>query len=735
MSDKHDMVDDDPRMLELAREFLSQLEAGESPNRSELINRYPQMATQLNEYFDGIELAHSLKPQNASGCDAETVQPQLPLGDFKIVRQIARGGMGVVYEAIQLSLGRRVALKVLPFAAALDERQLQRFKIESQAAAQLHHTNILPIYAVGCERGVHFYAMQFIEGRSLAELLDEWRSEARPSQPSDPRQQRLPSHSDTVAVTRTQTLNSRKERWRTAAKIMAEVADAVDFAHAAGVVHRDVKPANILLNDKGRVWVTDFGLAQIASDVSLTRSGELLGTLRYMSPEQAIGQRGQVDHRADIYSLGVTLYEMLTLQPMFSGDAHAALLYQILHQEPKYVRNIDRSIPVELETIVLKAIAKAPEERYVTAAEFAEDLRRFLTERPILARRPTMVERLRKWTRRHPGYLIAAGLMCLVSAIVMGIATGRVWQEQQRTKLALQGEQQRTIQAESRLALAQRAADEMIQIAEDESLDNPFQEGLRARLLETVLQYYQEFIDESSDRPGDQAILEATRDRVEKILDDLELLRADRQFFLLRDPQVLADIQTTSEQRESLKEVLGEFPQIPIPSVGPGPLPPVRTDLAGPGPNGKVNSFKSPIRNSGPSHFVEHSREQAIAIARRHNEKLSAILSEEQLLRLNQIAIQLQGVSAFRDYDVVKRLELTKEQQENIKNLMGRRPPFGRDSRRGPGNGFAPIQDGELLEQILDTLTPAQLTDWKFMVGEPLGLRADQLSERESHQD
>ncbi len=711
MTDDLDSLADDPQVLQAAREYLALLESGQKPKREEFLARCPHLTAQLNECFDGIELAHAMSPSSRGNNRDALMSTGTPLGDFQIVREIARGGMGIVYEAIQLSLGRRVALKVLPFAAALDERHLQRFKIEAYAAAQLHHTNIVPVYAVGTDRGVHYYAMQLIEGRSLAELLQTWRSSPAPDTPRGASRTRRPD-SATVAETKTEvrseTSTARKSRYRWVAQLMADVADALEFAHSAGVIHRDMKPANILVNDKGRVWVTDFGLAHVATDTSLTRSGEMVGTLRYMSPEQALGSRGQVDHRTDIYSLGATLYEMLTLKPIFPADDRAALLYQILHDDPQPLRQVDASIPIELDTIVAKAIAKSPAERYGTAAELADDLRRFLSERPILARRATVVDRARKWLRRHPAYVNAAGLLLVFGTIGLAIATALVWREQRLTKQALERERERAIQAESRFEMARQVTDELIQLAEDEALDEPFQEGLRTRLLETALFYYQEFIAERADRPLDQAALQTTRDRVQKILDDLAVLRLDRQYFLLREPAVLDDLRVAPEQRAQLRDVLGTFPRpvegFPDGRRGGGPPMANRDDFGGP-------------RRGKPKMLP---RDELIAIARRHEEQLTMILAADQLVRLNQIALQCLGPAVFRDYETLKRLDLSKQQQERIQQLHFQFDVGGPEHGPGPWRQMSTGEAQGLMAMIVqEVFTERQRAIWREMIGPP----------------
>lgn len=733
---------DDPIVLHAAREYLSKLEAGGIPDRAAIIDRYPQQARQLQECFDGIDLAHCMQiSRNADG-NQSLQSATIPLGDFQIVREIARGGMGVVYEAMQLSLGRRVALKVLPFAAALDERQLQRFRIESQAAAQLHHTNIVPVYAVGCERGVHYYAMQLIEGMSLADLLKNLRA----TRDGDMRLRLEETGSvtnsavDTLAAIHSSTLTAGKTRWKQVAQWIVEIADALEFAHAAGVIHRDIKPANLLVDDKGRIWIADFGLAYVASDVSMTRSGELVGTLRYMSPEQAQGQRASVDHRTDVYSLGATLYELLTLCPLFPAEDRAALLYQILHEDPRPPHLVEPAVPRELETIVLKSLAKSAAERYSSAAEMAEDLRRYLTERPILAKRPTLLDRTRKWFRRHPGLLTAAALLLLFAAIASSIAASMIWNQQLLTQQALQREQQRAREAESRFLMARRVADELIQLAEDESLDEPFQEGLRTRLLETALQYYQEFIDQRKDEPLDQVELLATQQRVQQILDDLAVLRSDRSFLLLRDSGVLSDLQVSVQQQAQLEPVLDGLPRPRGPQgVRHNGFPPAGPGVEG-GPFPPSQQALHPIPPQSPPY---RSREELISQARQHEQLLSTILTDQQLNRLDQIALQLQGFAAFRDYRVIKTLGLTDKQQEQFKRFQLPRwdhrsrpgegprhsdrpaPPSGAplplDSVHtvGPSIAWSNVMLPQVQKAVERVLSEAQLRTWTNMIGQP----------------
>ncbi len=405
-----------------------------------LLAAHPEHAARLRELIPALELLGDVSKSSDRGADKDTDFSAIArtiaehesgvLGDFRIQREIGRGGMGVVFEATQISLGRRIALKVLPFGAILSGHQLQRFKNEARAAAGLQHPNIVPVYAVGCERGIHFYAMQFIEGSSLADVIHE----------------------------------ARQGRSRMSSRIICDwviqVAEALDYAHSVGVIHRDIKPANLLVEPNGTAWVTDFGLAQFESEAALTMAGDVLGTLKYMSPEQAKGENGLVNQQSDIYSLGATLYELATLQPLFSELVPIDLMRQIQDVEPTSPRRINPKISVELETIILKAVDKEPNRRYKSAHEFAEDVRRFLSHRPIFAKRAGLWDRISKWRRRNVAFAQALTAFVLLSCISLALAGYFVQRNQQLAveSLARSAERQRNLHRYvTNINLAERA--------------------------------------------------------------------------------------------------------------------------------------------------------------------------------------------------------------------------------------------------------------------------------------
>ncbi|MHC5212573.1 MAG: serine/threonine-protein kinase [Planctomycetota bacterium] len=313
------------------------------------------------------------------------------IGDFTLLGRIGGGGQGEVYEARQESLGRSVALKVFSSEFTLSEERVQRFRREAAAGGRLAHPNIVAVHAVGEEGGVHYIAQELVEGgRTLADRIDEVR--------------RLPELP--------------RDWYERVAELFVQVADGLHSAHEAGIIHRDVKPGNVLLTRDERPKIADFGLALVEDDLLRSRSGALLGTPVYMSPEQVIGRRRGIDRRTDIFSLGTSLYEALTLRRPFEGDSREHIIQAIVLHEPADPRKLHGRIPRDLAVICMKALEKRPERRYASAADFAADLRRHLASEPILARPPGPALRALKWGRRHP-VLSGVGSVGIASLVIV----------------------------------------------------------------------------------------------------------------------------------------------------------------------------------------------------------------------------------------------------------------------------------------------------------------------------
>ncbi len=415
------------------------------------------------------------------------------IAGFRIIREIGRGGMGVVYEAVEERLSRRVALKVLPANALSDVKQIQRFEREARAAARLHHTNIVPVFGVGQEGGHHYYVMQHIDGLGLdavlaAQRLRQARPDRReataaesteePSQPHPPAADEAPGRakitpaavacsletgvfpkngavaldrgvaksraSETAMLTPPPIPAARaavplspgltgsselvshtgldRRYFLSVARIGLRVAEALEYANGQGVLHRDIKPSNLLLDTSGNVWVTDFGLAKTADADDLTQTGDILGTLRYMASERF---EGECDARSDVFSLGLTLYELIALKPAYEGSDRFDLIDRLRHQEPPRLKKLVPGVPRDLETIIHKASSLEPKARYQSAGAMAEDLRRFIEDRPIEARRVSAPERCLRWCRRNRwvaatlGFLIVVMVAWTVTATVL----------------------------------------------------------------------------------------------------------------------------------------------------------------------------------------------------------------------------------------------------------------------------------------------------------------------------
>ena len=515
------------RLTDLLDGYLRRLEEGLPPPREDLLEANPDLARPLRAYFDSLDELHDMaagfqRPAGDTCCDVSSPDDSPPagderrLGDFRLLREIGRGGMGVVYEAQQISLGRRVALKVLPFAAVLDSRQIARFKHEAQAAAQLNHPNIVSVFAVGVERGVHYYVMQFIDGQPLDRALTELREAAgekvRRGEGEKGRkgEREKGSSSPFPPFSLSPLLSSPAgggEYFRAVTRLGIQAAAALHAAHENGIVHRDIKPSNLLLDGNGKLWVTDFGLARRQTDAGVTRTGDLVGTLRYMSPEQALGQVALIDHRTDIYSLGATLYELLTLEPAFPGDEGPALIRHIERNEPRPPRQLQPKIPADLQTVVLKAMAKRREDRYATAREFADDLQRVLEGKPTVARPPSLLDRTARWAQRHREVVAVAGLIVVLALLGLTASTLLIAREQQRTA-------QNFALAEKRFREAQDTVEQLGTRYSERLAKVQGADQIRHDLLNQTLGYYRSFVEQAKDKPALRADLALTYSKI-----------------------------------------------------------------------------------------------------------------------------------------------------------------------------------------------------------------------------
>jgi len=471
----------------LAEEFLAQQRQGLSPSVEEYAATYPRLADQVRDLFPTLSLLENWKfstPIKTSR--PSTVFPHPTLTDFQILREIGRGGMGIVYEAIQKSLGRRIALKVLPHQVFFDNKKLKRFRREARAAGALNHPNIVTIHSVGHQNGLHYIVMHLVEGMGLDVLVDviarnlgvqsNHHLPTTKVHQSDPLAEALAAallsdnfsqtakqsylfqreiaktrsqnascaENPTVAVSFSNTLGQPSPEdsrstipplqqtaarilsamgdtyWRSVARVIQQAASALAHAHTTGTLHRDIKPANLMIDRAGVMWVTDVGLAKAMEENDVSRSGELVGTLRYMAPEQL---RGVTDTRSDLYSLGLTLYELICFRPAFCGRSQSELIGQITRGSPATPRSINPSIPSDLEAIVLKAIAESPKNRYQTGEEFTMALQRFLGHHSLRTAPLVHVQNQRETTciKWNWSSLTTAVLSLSVAIIVGGI--------------------------------------------------------------------------------------------------------------------------------------------------------------------------------------------------------------------------------------------------------------------------------------------------------------------------
>jgi serine/threonine protein kinase/Flp pilus assembly protein TadD len=404
---------------------------------------------------------------------------------YTITGVLGQGGMGIVYRAIQTKLNRAVALKVLPaMVGSANPAAVQRFRREATAAARLHHTHIIPIYDFGESEDAHYYAMEMVTGEPLNDLVrrlaEQGVTNPTPSQLAgimgDLSMTALSqsvagerSSADSSGDGTTPAASARgRSYFRLVARWMADASEALHYAHGQGIIHRDIKPANLILSTDGRIMLADFGLAKSADEQSVTKTGALVGTLRYLSPEQSMARRVRVDHRTDIYSLGATIYELLCFRPAYPGSDEKEILSAIITRDPLRPRKINSHVPSELDTICMKCLEKSPEARYETARALAEDLRRYINDLPIIAKRPGPIRRMAKFVRRHKAPVAA------VTAVVLLVTSMLFWKHESAARLKAEiasrydsaqayGATNKWVEAEAELRTAMRLAPDDLQ--------------------------------------------------------------------------------------------------------------------------------------------------------------------------------------------------------------------------------------------------------------------------------
>lgn len=593
---------EEPDLEALSERFVEDFRAGRRPSVDEYAERFPEFADEIRELFPALLLLEKGGTREALSSLSQGASRQgfaisglERLKNYRIVREIGRGGMGVVYEAWDETLERVVALKVMKIFPGEEEQAIKRFQREAKTAARLHHTNIVPVFDSDVLDDKFFYVMQLVDGVNLEQFLRMKEAEASESLADDSQRgggndsasrssaadvdsfaettplppndaeipaetrrsgaPRLPAASspsnDGFFARRADAKRRRSERRQTinpsafgarfpaASKpllsvriaesnyyqrvcdVVIQAAQGLDYAHRHDVVHRDIKPSNLVVDDDGVVWIADFGLAKSTTENDLTRQGQLVGTLRYLAPEAL---EGDFSPLTDIYSLGLTLYELLTFTPAFDETNYTKLLAQVAEGRPTRPRKINPKIPLDLETIVLKALEPTPEKRYASAGEFADDLQRFLDDRPIRARRVGFVERVWRWRKRNR--LVANllfSIFVLVAIIFAGISNGYV-----KARALVRAKEAESQRAQKNLDLALAAFDDVFEslgdaaavdfnfLNDSESLgvptDDPSISAKEARVLENLLEFYDGFVAENENEPT--LLLKSARARV-----------------------------------------------------------------------------------------------------------------------------------------------------------------------------------------------------------------------------
>lgn len=711
----------------LADEFAERLRAGEKVSIETYAEKHPELADLIRAVFPPIELIEKARAQQdsqesrsrpQSNGKSITPVPQR-LGDFQLLREIGRGGMGVVYEAEQQSLKRRVALKVLSDPIAAHGNRRERFRREAEAAAGLHHTNIVGVFGTGEQDGFLYYAMQLIRGVPLSNIIQRLRqSPLLGEQLAISTTEELPGFiqqiacssaeptGDDLASGRTGTeafdvdptavmsaVQKRKlttdsnvhsnaqlqlgsKYFRFIAKIVASAASGLQYAHHAGIHHRDIKPGNLMLDHEGTLWITDFGVAKQTSLDDMTQTGEIVGTLRYMAPEQL---KGAGDHRSDIYSLGLTLIELLTLQPAINAP-DGNWFEATARGCSKSLRKIRKEIPRDLEVIALKATAIDPQSRYRSAADLERDLRRFLDDRPILARRESTLARLRRSVRRNPavsGLTFASLILLAVIAIMFAI--GNHQKQIALSKIGEEFERAESNLREKTIALA--TADRERRRAETN--------------LSMAIEGFEAVIENIGSRGGVEALLDDLNDEasIVSVADaslsdaDIQLLESLLSFF---DRFAVENETDLSQEAATANRRLGDIYQ----RLG-------RLDEADSSYRKSLEFYKSVrSKNSSPSTYLFEEIElihemMAVAAKRgRAGEVVASYETAKQLIESNQVfAESSEGRFALAKLSA---------SMASLGSRFGRenRPKFEQIWNRRPGGGAAPRWVDTVIGQV-----------------------------------
>ena len=446
------------------------MESGQQVDIDTCISEYPELQESLRKCLSSLQLLHTAVGDVPSKNKfVNTPTPGTQLGDFILHQEIGRGGMGIVYSATQVSLNRTVALKVLPESLWLEPKRVRRFQLEAQAAALLQHPNIIPIYAIGAEGNVRFFAMPLIDGQSLDHMPKKsWQ----------------------------------ENNFKPLLDMAIAAGNALQHAHDLGVIHRDVKPSNLIYDRAGKIWITDFGLAQQVNNHSLTTSGELVGTLSYMSPEQASGE--PIDQRTDVYGFAAALYELCTGEKAVPNGSVAETIHRIREVDPILPRCINNNISVDLETVLLKGLSKDRGERYTSIAEMVQDLIAVRDGQPIQGRRPSLWNLTARWIKRNRLTVLVGGLLGLLTAVASFIALAILIVKQNEVQVALQASEQNLKTANENYWLGRNLLDkwntEVVPLLADDATDPQ----IRQEMLADSIQYYEHFLDKEQNRTDEQ---------------------------------------------------------------------------------------------------------------------------------------------------------------------------------------------------------------------------------------